>query len=152
MSQEEKELLLKDLCGRLPYTPILNILGVAGYDEKLIAINRAFEHSKYAIVTNSFEEPHYPHEFDIEEIRPYLRPMESMSIEELNECATASGISDIPCPNWKNDEPTERLKHSSNVFKCDSRQVEWLNAHHFDYRGLIPMGLALEAPEGMYNI
>jgi hypothetical protein len=28
---------------------------------------------------------------------------------------------------------------------------DWLNAHHFDYRGLIPMGLALEAPEGMYK-
>lgn len=29
--------------------------------------------------------------------------------------------------------------------------VDWLNAHHFDYRGLIPKGLAVEAPEGMYN-
>jgi hypothetical protein len=29
--------------------------------------------------------------------------------------------------------------------------VDWLNAHHFDYRGLIEKGLALEAPEGMYN-
>ena len=28
---------------------------------------------------------------------------------------------------------------------------DWLNAHHFDYRGLIPMGLALEAPEDMYK-
>jgi hypothetical protein len=29
--------------------------------------------------------------------------------------------------------------------------VDWLNTHHFDHRGLIPMGLALEAPEGMYK-
>ena len=28
---------------------------------------------------------------------------------------------------------------------------EWLNVNHFDYRGLIKKGLALEAPEGMYN-
>ena len=28
---------------------------------------------------------------------------------------------------------------------------DWLNAHHFDYRGLIEKGLAIEAPEGMYN-
>jgi hypothetical protein len=28
---------------------------------------------------------------------------------------------------------------------------DWLNAHHFDYRGLIEKGLALEAPEGMYK-
>ena len=30
-------------------------------------------------------------------------------------------------------------------------QTDWLNKHHFDYRGLIEKGLALEAPEGMYN-
>jgi hypothetical protein len=30
--------------------------------------------------------------------------------------------------------------------------IDWLNAHHFDYRGLIEKGLAIEAPEGMYNI
>ena len=30
-------------------------------------------------------------------------------------------------------------------------EVDWLNEHHFDYRGLIPMGLALEAPKGMYK-
>ena len=30
--------------------------------------------------------------------------------------------------------------------------VDWLNSHHFDYRGLIEKGLALPAPEGMYNV
>jgi hypothetical protein len=30
--------------------------------------------------------------------------------------------------------------------------IDWLNAHHFDYRGLIDKGLAIEAPEGMYNL
>ena len=42
-----------------------------------------------------------------------------------------------------------------NITELDRTQliyvVDWLNAHHFDYRGLIPMGLVLEAPEGMYN-
>lgn len=34
----------------------------------------------------------------------------------------------------------------------DISVVDWLNSHHFDYRGLIKKDLALEAPEGMYNI
>lgn len=34
----------------------------------------------------------------------------------------------------------------------DYKSVDWLNAHHFDYRGLIERGLALEAPKGMYNL
>ena len=38
-------------------------------------------------------------------------------------------------------------KSTSGFYKID-----WLNAHHFDYRGLIPKGLALEAPEGMYEL
>ena len=29
--------------------------------------------------------------------------------------------------------------------------LDWLNAHHFDYRNLIGKGLALRAPEGMYK-
>lgn len=36
--------------------------------------------------------------------------------------------------------------------KLSIPEIDWLNAHHFDYRGLIEKGLALEAPEGMYNI
>ena len=31
------------------------------------------------------------------------------------------------------------------------KAVDWLNAHHFDYRGLIDKGLAFEAPEEMYK-
>jgi len=34
----------------------------------------------------------------------------------------------------------------------ECNMFEWLNAHHFDYRGLIPMGLALESTEGMYDL
>ena len=128
MTQEEKDLLLKDLCGRLPYSPILNILGVTGYDEKFISINRVFAHSKYTIITNSFENPYNPHEFDIEEVRPYLRPLSSMTEEEEIEW-------------FESVVPT---------MDCD-KQLDFYCKYHFDYRGLIEKGLAIEAPEGMYN-
>ena len=66
-----------------------------------------------------------------EYIKPYLRPMSSMTKEELKEFQKLRDI--IPL-DWL-------------PFAHD-----WLLAHHFDYRGLIEKGLALEAPKGMYNI
>ncbi len=57
---------------------------------------------------------------------PYLRPMSSMTEEEYEE-------------------------FGYDTLRYTIQDIDWLNAHHFDYRGLIPMGLALEAPEGMYK-
>lgn len=138
MANEEKQLLLKDLCSRLPYDTIINVNdGKYRKDVKL--------------------HPHYIFDWDAErwDAKPYLRPMSSMTEEELNECVCQSGIKDIECPNWQ-DIPKEkqfeaRLNHSIAVFLTDSNSVDWLNSHYFDYRGLIPMGLALEAPENMYK-
>ncbi len=62
------------------------------------------------------------------QIRPYLRPMSSMTEEEEKEFE-------------------ETLQYT----QCTLDSYDWLNAHHFDYRGLIPLGLALEAPDGMYK-
>jgi hypothetical protein len=138
MTDEERNILTEDLFGRLAHEVVIKLLPD---DDDEYLFSARINDSKWLI-----NDAYY-----VDEVRPYLRPMESMSIEELNECMIASGIHDIPCPNWKNYEPTERLKHSANVFKCDSRQVEWLNAHHFDYRGLIGMGLALEAKVEMYQ-
>ena len=61
----------------------------------------------------------------VEILEPYLRPMSSMSEEEYQE-------------------------FGYDVLRYTPREFDWLNAHHFDYRGLIEKGLALEAPEGMY--
>lgn len=67
-------------------------------------------------------------------ILPYLRPMSSMTEKEQKEY-------DVFCckPYLGIDETT-----ASNF-------INWLNSHHFDYRGLIEMGLALVAPEGIYE-
>lgn len=67
------------------------------------------------------------------EFKPYLRPMSSMTEEE------------------RNDFYHNRTFHDGRMWESEGSDVDWLNAHHFDYRGLIPMGLALEAPEGMYE-
>lgn len=68
----------------------------------------------------------------VEEIKPYLRPMESMTNEEIDEIEK-SGL----------DDP----QSLEEIF----RMIDWLNSHHFDYRDLIKKGLALTAKEGMYD-
>ena len=68
-------------------------------------------------------------------IKPYLRLMSSMTEEEKKEYYDLLSRYDASC----------------FISKIGSRLFDWLNSHHFDYRGLIQMGLALEASEGMYN-
>ena len=64
-------------------------------------------------------------------IMPYLRPMSNMTEEE------------------------KKVYKEISVCLCGEivakTMIDWLNEHHFDYRGLIEKGLALEAPEGMYK-
>ena len=72
------------------------------------------------------------------EIRPYLRPMSSMTEEELFEFIRIS-------------ESILRIGERKSTCVLSLGQIDWLNARGFDYRGLIPMGLALEAREDMYK-
>lgn len=135
MKNEEKQLLLKDLCARLPYGVKAQ---VQGWDEeKQEEVNVALK--VYSVNTDGyvyFESNDYDvRYYEAEACLLYLRPMSSMTEEERKE--------------WQ----ARALMHPKTVFadKLDSL-IDWLNAHHFDYRGLIPMGLALEAPEDMYKI
>ena len=81
--------------------------------------------------------------------KPYLRPMSSMTDEEKKELLQISNFdSDI-------DEIYDSFIHFIERNLIDiadiANFIDWLNAHHFDYRGFIEKGLALEAPKGMYN-
>ena len=118
MTQEDKKLLYKDLCMRLPYHPQIHICN----------------DSWKGMMIGEFDNNLYSHHLDAFwcdriEIKPYLRPMSSMTEEE-------------------------RIKYES-LYDCIDEGLikvfDWLNAHHFDYRGLIEKGLALEAPEDMYK-
>lgn len=135
MKQEDKDLLLKDLCARLPHgvkikTPyndatLVGMVNRKGYRRDLDYID---------IVT---DKQTYP----IRYIKPYLRPMSNMTEEERNE------YFDIKM------QETERVA-LAEVYRPEAISIimDWLNAHHFDYRGLIEKGLALEAPNNMYKI
>ena len=126
MTQEDKELLLKDLCARLPY-------GVKVQDE-LGRINKL-------VIGNADVIRLYYNDFSIyneQQISlPLLRPMSSMTKEEEKEFCKIEGRVDFLC------------KYIKLTFSVD--ELDWFHKHHFDYRGLIEKGLAVEALEGMYK-
>lgn len=138
MTQEEKQLLLKDLCARLPYGVICTDL----------------RHGNSTITDVDTEDGLvYCFDFDeyvkIENCRLYLRPMSSMTDEEKEE---------LKCEHIKDEKLyAECLTKAANGDDSMRGKViphfaaDWCNKNHFDFRGLIPMGLALEAPVDMYK-
>ena len=126
MKQEERQLLLKDLSARLPYNPMVHIhdLDTIDYDNYLYAIYLD-DMMSYSI-----------------RLKPYLRPMSSMTKEEEKEYRKTM---DKYISN--SDDFSKYTEYSWTIDTFD-----FLNAHHFDYRGLIPKGLAFEAPKDMYKL
>ena len=132
MTQEEKQLLLKDLCARLPYHPNGVELSLL-YDPKNISIKG---YDRGFVETLDDEIP-------IEKVRLYLRPLSSMTEEEKTELDKAY---DTLLKNIENGMPGFNVDAEATAF-----DVDFYNSHHLDYRGLIEKGLVLEAPEGMYD-
>lgn len=138
MTQNDKELLIKDLCARLPYgvkckvNYIINNESTYGEDveKECTDIVKRINFDTYSIYTEWLG-----YESDIEDIKPYLRPLSFMTKEECIELgninATIENISEV-IPN---------VPYYIEV-AC-SKQIDWLNEHHFDYRGLIEKGLAI---------
>lgn len=114
MTKEQKQLLLVDLCSRLPYGVICE--DIRHGDSVITEIDVK---NKLAYL---FDVDEY---IKIDNIKPYLRPMSSMTEEEK-----------------------EELSHYDNAIQ----RADFFYSHHIDCRGLIPLGLALEAKESMYNL
>ena len=141
MTQEDKELLLKDLSARLLYGVKCNAL-LKQIDGSLKSIFGTFKgYNGWATVGNNLA--------DIETVKPYLRPMSSMTEEEFLEYHNIKYNKITYRDKWKRIDVGKF--HNIGIIPIED-YLDWLNAHHFDYRGLIEKGLALEAPEGMYNI
>ena len=138
MTQEDKKLLLLDLSARLPYEPICEFTDT----EDEIVVTLKLGYSLRDFVSNKVL------------IKPYLRPMSSMTEKEFEELKEYSGLK---------YEQLDLASFLNGTYKCLDFYLsevpsyvvilvfDWLNAHHFDYRGLIEKGLALEAPEDMYK-
>ena len=138
MTQEDKQLLLKDLAARVPYGIMVEQTlfppSLADKEQRLKSVqaNNVVQLYWYKYI-NEFVPIHC--------IKPYLRPMSSMTEEEKKEFnSLINGVVER-CIN----------AYGKGGYTLAFIEVnDWLNAHHFDYRGLIDKGLALEAPEEMY--
>ena len=125
MRQEDKDLLIQDLCARLPYgVKIKTSYNKMDEPIELRFVNPRNESfaigSSFTLISGL--------DFDTYECKPYLFPMSSMTKEQYDEF-TDMGYS-----------VTERWWSMANY-----HQIKWLNKNHFDYRGLIEKGLAIDA-------
>lgn len=127
MEQKDKELLLRDLCARLPY-------GTKGLCTEIST------HEVYAIegVCVYYRDVPIVHLRDqglinmpIMYVRPYLFPLSSMTEEQSKEYHSLQHATWCEYDGWLNFDTVD--------------SIEWLNYHHFDYRGLIEKGLAIDA-------
>ena len=128
MTQEDKELVLKDLCVRLPYGVRVFVSGDDfdnyQYPYLLTAISKFGQDIFCKIYSPIYTPLGCP---GIENVKPYLFPLSSMTEEQKKEYQYI----------------TERWMYNSSYSISDS--IDWLNKNHFDYRGLIEKGLAIDA-------
>ena len=124
MTQEQKELLLKDLCGRIMYGVKCTV-----YEDTSV-------HTLSGVLPNKPYNQLYFEELDWKEhdgfigvkyCKPCLFPLSSMTEEQEKEC--------------------QQIKYSYHYDDDSFVLFDWYNKNHFDYRGLIPMGLAIDATD-----
>ena len=120
MTQEDKELLLKDICARLPYGVIVYTPKGKGH---VCGINLTIFDTEFGVNINPADRD----TFSINDVKPYLFPLSSMTDKQKDEYQYIT-------ERWMND-PAYSLSDS----------IDWLNENHFDYRGLIKKWLAIDA-------
>ena len=125
MTPEDKELLIKDLCARLPYNVICQVefRENGKYKSKVMLLSGIFTDEAYFTTKGGSI---YSNEY-----KPYLFPLSSMTEEQkvIYGDLCYSIIQSL----------------AKNIQSELNELINWLNAHHFDYRGLIEKGLAIDA-------
>lgn len=141
MKQEDKELLLQDLSARLPY-------GVKalyyGSEEKVLTVDTI----EAIYIQPSVEIVIGQYGLELDEVKPYLRPMSSMTEEEKKEFIEYAGYEIEESVNGRHYEYyLKDFCGTPNNPSVNANGVDWLNKKMFDYRGLILKSLAIEVTE-----
>ena len=136
MKEKDKQLLLNDLCARMPYNVICQFTWtycnettngedvIAKENDNIRGID---------INTKEVQAAYYGEWVDLEHCKPYLRSISELTDKEIYE--------------WHKITSGQRWITFTHAKSC----FNWLNKHHVDYKGLIKKGLAIEAPEDMYK-
>ena len=127
MTREEKELLLKDICARMPYGVVIHFDEKTDQDDERLYGMR--ENGGKFLINDAFY---------IEEVKPYLFPLSSMTEEQKREYNFLKH--EVPVCHYEYDDVVEEFELYDSP-----ESFEYLIENHFDYRGLIPMGLAIDA-------
>lgn len=147
-AKKAAEVLLKDLCARIPYEVVGKCELDASYDTSFDTIfqTHKFDAIVYGITEDLLlvhpliedrDEEEFANEevikgIDILDFKPYLFPLSSMTEEEWED------YQKIRMVDWVQGDINGTFINAGSI-------VDWLNAHHFDYRGLIEKGLAIDA-------
>ena len=136
MKIEDKQLLLQDLSSRLPYGVIckdtnINVTGTLsqiGLHYDMCVLDKDNGDSESCYILNC---------------KPYLFPLESMTVEQQKEANLFDDMDmDILSKNLGRNH-----RNKTNIPTATYNYTDWLNKNHFDYRGLIEKGLAIDATE-----
>lgn len=164
MTKEEKQLLIKDLCARVPY---VTFVYVDWHETEELEICEGCEDDEEEPNIHTLISCNYYGECDLDDnlsktiydIKPYLRPMSSMTEEEKDElCKLCDFEKSYDDEDYFTHYCVEIIsEYCVNGKKIPEsfinyRVIDFFHEHQLDWRGLIPMGLALEAKEGMYKI
>lgn len=126
MTQADKDLLLKDLCARLPH----GVNMATGYGRGLLTSIRINDSNEKLGINI---DPTLIRMFSVNDVKPYLFPLSSMTEEQKQELYNLV------------EETAFQIIHSEDGNPQPHIAMDWYNKNHFDYRGLIPMGLANDA-------
>lgn len=153
MTQEEKDLLIEVLAASLLYGIKVQVCNITDYTPVLKGIigDEIFVQFDYARPIKNGDSTY---NIIKDKVKPYLRPMSSMTEEEKEELESISSF----YFNNALDVQIQKLLKGDNKdgsrileYVACTKVTDWLNVHHFDYCGLIEKGFALEAPKNMYK-
>jgi hypothetical protein len=156
MTEENKELLHKDLCARLPYGVKIyaKYIDIDTEVEKIGVLSMVDNDAVVAFTTDDTNCYIY---VTINEVKPYLFPLSSMTEEqkkefkEISKCECeikdyggydSEGVYLIEIGKYEYEHD---IDITVEQFYFNDEIIDWLNRNNFDYRGLIPMGLANDA-------